>query len=288
MGASGPQKEGSKPTTSDTDHNHNCHYLPGASVPCVQAMSCGNYESSRRKRALCIGINYSDPKPVLRGCMEDVKNICGILQENGYEDITVLTDEADSKKKPTRSNILEALYKIFREAQPNDSLFLHYSGHGDQIPDTDGDEIDGKDERSVGCDWLGITDDELHKMLQSLPSGCQLTAFFDSCHSGTILDLPYTFSCTGQCYGPISKLDIPAVVICWSGTRDDQTGADTLQGGAMTCAFISAWKNKSGEKTYKQLLHSIRMNVNRENQDDNQIPQLGSSHPIDTNSNFIL
>ncbi|KAK0475417.1 caspase domain-containing protein [Armillaria novae-zelandiae] len=195
MGASGPQKEltrGSKPTTSDTDHNHSCSYLPGASVPCVQAMSCGNYESSRRKRALCIGINYSDPKHALRGCIEDVKNICGILQENGYEDITVLTD---SKEKPTRSNILDALSRLFRDAQPNDSLFLHYSGHGDQILDTDGDEIDGQDERIVGCDGFGITDDELHKMLQSLPSGCQLTALFDSCHSGTILDLPYTFSC---------------------------------------------------------------------------------------------
>lgn len=31
-------------------------------------------------------------------------------------------------------------------------------------------------------------------MVQPLPAGVRLTAIFDSCHSGTALDLPYIYS----------------------------------------------------------------------------------------------
>lgn len=34
-------------------------------------------------------------------------------------------------------------------------------------------------------------------MVRSLPRGCRLTAIFDSCHSGTALDLPYVYSTQG-------------------------------------------------------------------------------------------
>lgn len=30
-----------------------------------------------------------------------------------------------------------------------------------------------------------------------MPKGCRLTAVFDSCHSGTVLDLPYIYSTKG-------------------------------------------------------------------------------------------
>lgn len=30
-----------------------------------------------------------------------------------------------------------------------------------------------------------------------MPEGCRLTAIFDSCHSGTVLDLPYVYSTKG-------------------------------------------------------------------------------------------
>lgn len=34
-------------------------------------------------------------------------------------------------------------------------------------------------------------------MVRPLPRGCRLTAIFDSCHSGTALDLPYVYSTKG-------------------------------------------------------------------------------------------
>ncbi|KAK0475414.1 caspase domain-containing protein [Armillaria novae-zelandiae] len=218
--------------------------------------------SSGCKKALCIGINYRNKPNELKGCIQDTKKISHFLKENGYkaDNIKVLTDE--TAKKPTRSNILDAFSRLFRDAQPNDSLFLHYSGHGDQIPDTNGDEVDGKDERIEGYDSLHIIDDDIHEMLRSLPSGCQLTALFDNCHSGTILDLPYTYNCIGQCYGTTPGLDISADV-----------------------AFIDALKYKP-KQSYKELLHSIRTIVERKRY--GQIAQLGSSRQIDPNLDFIL
>src|SRR5437764_15397745 len=44
-----------------------------------------------------------------------------------------------------------------------------------------------------------IIDDEMHDiMVTPLPPGVRLTAVFDSCHSGTALDLPYIYSTQGK------------------------------------------------------------------------------------------
>ena len=47
-----------------------------------------------------------------------------------------------------------------RDAKPNDSLFLHYSGHGGQQWDENGDEEDGMDEYICPVDGKNIVDDE--------------------------------------------------------------------------------------------------------------------------------
>jgi hypothetical protein len=39
-------------------------------------------------------------------------------------------------------------------------------------------------------------------MVKPLPPGCRLTAIFDSCHSGTALDLPYVYSTEGKIKEP--------------------------------------------------------------------------------------
>jgi len=65
----------------------------------------------------------------------------------------------------------------------------------------DGDEEDGYDEVIYPVDFrqVGhIVDDEMHRiMVMPLQPGVRLTAIFDSCHSGTALDLPYIYSTQG-------------------------------------------------------------------------------------------
>ncbi|MCJ1482793.1 Ca(2+)-dependent cysteine protease [Schaereria dolodes] len=158
-----------------------------------------------RRKALLIGINYFSQRGQLRGCINDVKNMSTYLNNNfGYarEDMVILTDDQQNPmSQPTKQNILRAMHWLVKDATPNDSLFFHYSGHGGQTPDLDGDEDDGYDEVIYPVDFRvagHIVDDEMHRiMVQSLQPGVRLTAIFDSCHSGSALDLPYIYSTQG-------------------------------------------------------------------------------------------
>ncbi|KIK45221.1 hypothetical protein CY34DRAFT_554404 [Suillus luteus UH-Slu-Lm8-n1] len=163
-----------------------------------------------KKKALCIGINYVGQQGELRGCINDANNMKRFLSSQfGYkeEDMVILTDDArDPRQVPTQQNILRAMEWLVRGASPNDSLFFHYSGHGGQTKDLDGDEEDGYDEVIYPVDFKEkghIVDDLMHAiMVKPLPAGCRLTAIFDSCHSGSALDLPYVYSTEGKIKEP--------------------------------------------------------------------------------------
>lgn len=163
-----------------------------------------------KKKALCIGINYIGQQGELRGCINDANNMKRFLSSQfGYkeEDMVILTDDArDPRQVPTQQNMLRAMEWLVRGASPNDSLFFHYSGHGGQTKDLDGDEDDGYDEVIYPVDFKEkghIVDDLIHTiMVKPLPAGCRLTAIFDSCHSGSALDLPYIYSTEGKIKEP--------------------------------------------------------------------------------------
>ncbi|EIM91224.1 peptidase C14, partial [Stereum hirsutum FP-91666 SS1] len=156
-----------------------------------------------KKKALCIGINYLQyfgKSYELKGCINDARNMRSFLR-SGHgtkkEHISqrVLPDH-NRKKTGSAPRILHEMGLLVKDAQPGDLFFFHYSGHGDQKADTDLDEADGYDESICPVDWEEsgyIMDDEMNSiMISSLPSGCHFTAIFDSCHSGTALDLSYT------------------------------------------------------------------------------------------------
>jgi hypothetical protein len=255
-----------------------------------------------RKKALCIGINYEGQRRELRGCINDAHNVKRFLTSNwGYKngDIVMLVDDTNNlRQMPTRQNILDAMHWLVKDAHPHDALFFHYSGHGGQVPDKDGDEVDGLDEVIYPVDYKKaglIIDDEMHRiMVKSLPAGCRLTAIFDSCHSGTALDLPYIYHSNGRLKGAqttqraLAEKATNADVISFSGCRDDQTSADTSQSGmavgAMSYAFVKSL-TRNPVQSYQELLKSVRDILKQHYQ---QKPQLSSSHPIDTNLRFII
>ncbi|OAD74149.1 hypothetical protein PHYBLDRAFT_111952, partial [Phycomyces blakesleeanus NRRL 1555(-)] len=159
-----------------------------------------------KKRALLVGINYIGSENALNGCISDVLKMKKFLMKSyGFRecDITVLRDDSeDPDLMPTYGNIRTAMGELCRDSQPNDSFFFHYSGHGGSIPDESGDEVDGMDECIFPCDCdegYIIIDDLMHDlMVRPLCEGSRLTALFDSCHSGTVLDLPYIYSSKGH------------------------------------------------------------------------------------------
>ena len=164
-----------------------------------------------RRKALLIGINYAGMSSQLSGCWNDAHNMAQFIQRHaGYkpDDMVVLTDEPgrDMKSIPTRGNMTAAMHWLVKDARPGDALFFHYSGHGGQARATEGDEADGYNETILPLDYQNagqIEDDELHfRLVRPLPMGCRLTALFDSCHSGTALDLPYVYSTSGNIKEP--------------------------------------------------------------------------------------
>lgn len=116
--------------------------------------------------------------------------------------MTLTDDQADPSRIPTKANIIAGMQWLVRDARPNDSFFLHFSGHGGQTVDLDGDEDDGNDNTIYPVDHTRvgvIVDDMMHDILvKPLPAGCRLTAIMDCCHSGSALDLPFTYSTSGQ------------------------------------------------------------------------------------------
>ncbi|EDO17184.1 hypothetical protein Kpol_1072p54 [Vanderwaltozyma polyspora DSM 70294] len=298
-----------------------------------------------RRKALLIGINYIGTNNQLRGCINDIHNILNFLTTRcnyRQEDIVLLSDDQPNPVcQPTRANMIRAMHWLVKDAQPNDALFFHYSGHGGQVEDLDGDEEDGYDSTIYPVDFATagvIIDDELHDILvKPLQQGVRLTALMDSCHSGTALDLPYIYSTkgvvkepnmmkdvggdamgaalcymSGNTYGMMSSLGnmvtkvsrgkgmgkqkreqmrqakfCSADVIMFSGSKDNQTSADSVENGqatgAMSYAFIKVLSAQP-QQTYLSLLQNMRQELTGKY---SQKPQLSASHPIDVNLQFV-
>mmetsp|Transcript_22380 Transcript_22380/g.34783 ORF Transcript_22380/g.34783 Transcript_22380/m.34783 type:complete len:362 (-) Transcript_22380:41-1126(-) len=150
-------------------------------------------ELKGKKRALLIGINYEHQPIALRGCINDIRKMEVMLKKEGFRDIKLLSDEDED---PTVVGIISAIMWLVDGAAPGDSLFMHFSGHGGRVEDDDYDEKDGYDETIIPVDYKKngqIRDDDLFSLLIApLPKDVHLTVVMDCCHSGTILDLPYT------------------------------------------------------------------------------------------------
>ncbi len=231
------------------------------------------------KRALLIGINYTGSDYSLNGCINDIHNVKDLLiQKFGYklDNMKLLSDDQADHLKPTKQNMLTIFKEFVQLTKPGDELFIHYSGHGTQVPCLNGDadhntERPGEDDAICPCDFYHfhgdagfITDDELKETLvNQMPRGSKLRAFFDCCHSGSALDLPYLYKKDDlfQTIEPFDKQSADCLLI--SGCKDNQTSADAyISGtydGALTWALLKALNNVNIIKTtWKDLLLLIR------------------------------
>jgi len=129
----------------------------------------------------------------------DAVVISDALQRKGFPaaNIALLAEE-----KATRANILGAIRtQLLNRVQAGDIAYFQFSGHGQQVADDNGDEVDGFDEAIVPFNspiryeagvYQGenlIRDDELGALFteirRKLGPGGNLMVVIDACHSGT-------------------------------------------------------------------------------------------------------
>ena len=170
---------------------------------------------NQKKKSLLIGINYTGSSHALEGCQQDVDNIRKFITSQGYPTdqrsqlVMRDDDQTDPNGKfwPTGKNIMAAMQWLVSE--PGTCNFLHYSGHGGQVADTDGNRVSGYDSTIVPVDYEKkgqIPSGVLHKILVSrLPPKSTLFMIFDCCHSGSVAELPYIYRADAD--GNVSMMD---------------------------------------------------------------------------------
>jgi hypothetical protein len=218
---------------------------------------------NKNKKALLVGINYAGTQNELFGCINDVNCIKDRISKEGFKDITILTDL--SNKKATKNNILQELKNLLLNSQPGDLLFFAYSGHGTYIDDRNADEIVGYDQCIVPCDLNIIVDDELKNIIQqNLKQNVTLFAMFDSCFSGSVLDLRYQYMDSlnyDKFSENVNESETKGDVFMISGCTDKQTSSDAVinnnNNGAMTWSLLEALKQKPN-CTWRELIKTMR------------------------------
>jgi metacaspase-1 len=244
------------------------------------------------KRALLIGINkYQIAGADLNGCVNDVKDLKAALVEfHGFrrKDVAVLTDGAATQKA-----MQAGIKSLVSGAQKGDVLVVHYSGHGSNVPDDNGDESDARDEIlcPADLDWDNpFRDDWLRTTFDALPEDVSLTVIMDCCHSGTntramlppdapvrprYLPSPRRLAAVESGRGVAKKssakrsrsarsggkpkdiVNAQLREILITGCRDTQTSADAFingkYNGALTFALVEAIRKSKGRLTYRQL-----------------------------------
>lgn len=141
-------------------------------------------------KALIVGINlYKSPiVNTLHGCVNDAQNVAYTLSTLGIvpaqpNAMKILTDT-----NATKSNILEKLEWLTKDAKKGDLLIYYHSSHGTQVVDVEVDEkIDHMDEALCPYDVASnvvIKDDDLNNIFSKVPDGVTLDIICDTCFSG--------------------------------------------------------------------------------------------------------
>lgn len=128
----------------------------------------------------------------------DVVHINAALKILGFNSNNIITlfDE-----QATKEGILNSIKTLTQKLKKGDVVYIHFSGHGQQVIDDNGDEIDNLDEAIVPynsfIDYIEgynegqnlIRDDLLGTLSEDIREKCgnsgQLILILDSCHSGT-------------------------------------------------------------------------------------------------------
>lgn len=150
---------------------------------------------AQTKRALVIGLGEQQDKAwnKINGD-KDVPFVQAMLKNAGFKSVTTLVN-----RQATKTGIVGAFKRMTVSCKHGDVVYIHYSGHGQQMTDVHNDERDGLDEcwipydayRKASRTYHGerhLTDDELNVYLNAIRNKIgakgKLLVVIDACHSG--------------------------------------------------------------------------------------------------------
>lgn len=151
---------------------------------------------AQTKRALIIGLGkQEDPAWNKINGDKDVPYVLEILHNANYEQIISLVNEEACKL-----NIVNAFQLLEQSCQSGDIIYIHFSGHGQQMIDSDNDELDLLDECWIPYDAYltpcdndngekHLSDDEINIFLTNIHNKIgnngKILVVVDACHSGS-------------------------------------------------------------------------------------------------------
>ncbi len=147
------------------------------------------------KRALIIGLGEQEDSQWAKiNGDKDVSYVRKMLKSAGYADIRTLVN-----RQATKSAIVCAFREMADRCLSGDTVYVHFSGHGQQVTDVSGDEEDGWDEAWIPYDAYltyggkdkgekHLIDDEINRLLTNIRDKIgddgKLLVVVDACHSG--------------------------------------------------------------------------------------------------------
>ncbi len=147
------------------------------------------------RRALVIGVGtYEDPEWMAINGDKDVKLVVDMLKPNRFQDIATLT-----QNEATKSAIVKEFEALAERCAEGDTVYVHFSGHGQRMTDVDGDEEDGWDESWIPYDAYRkycdrdhgerhLCDDEIGELLMNVRRKVGkrglIAVVVDACHAG--------------------------------------------------------------------------------------------------------
>lgn len=220
------------------------------------------------RRALVIGIGtYEDPEWIRIGGDRDVKMVVEMLKLNSFHDIVTLEQE-----EATQSAIVVEFKALAERCADGDTVYIHFSGHGQRMTDVDGDEEDGWDESWIPYDAYRkycdkdhgerhLCDDEIGVLLTNIRKKVGergvIAVVVDACHAGdstrkpaksggTVRGVYDNFIIPGK-HRANKRKQIPERWLTLSSCLDYQLNQEHPDGhGKLTRALYALWPEMKG------------------------------------------
>lgn len=201
-----------------------------------------------------VGLTYVNPNfyqgwdGACPGCDIDARGMFNLFRSKRYTSYLLLNSVA------TWRSVRATILNTSRLVRHGGVLIVTMSGHGGQLNDDNGDELDGMDETI--CLWDGqVRDDEILKMIGEMPN-IRLVLINDQCHSegnfrSVLRDVQQTVSLGSwgkrtarPLARDVTKVDIRGwggQLIQFAGCRENNYSYGSNVGGTWTMSLLGAF-----------------------------------------------